>query len=232
MKKLLALSMMLLVGINLYAQDIIVKRDGTTIMAKVLTVGTTVVEYKKWTNQDGPTYSIEKSELLSINYANGEKDVFEAPATETTSAAEPTIPEPVPVVSTIVEEPQPKVNIYTQHPDYRPGKGIGKIISGAIIGGMIGIPMLAGGTVLAVNGEDAGAYVGGVGGALIAFGFGLMGNGIKDRKYVHRLREQYGLSLIHYDFKVGDYTLTPSIDMYTNHITKEKGFGAGLAFRF
>lgn len=76
MKKILALFVMLLASISLYAQDIIVKRDGSTISAKVLTVGTSVVEYKKWTNQDGPTYSIEKSELLSINYENGEKDTF------------------------------------------------------------------------------------------------------------------------------------------------------------
>ena len=67
MKKILSIFIMLFTGISLYSQDIIVKRDGTTINAKVLAIGTSVIEYKKWNNQDGPTYSIEKSEILAIN---------------------------------------------------------------------------------------------------------------------------------------------------------------------
>lgn len=58
------------------AQDVIVKRDGSTILAKILKVGTSEVDYKKWSNQDGPSYAIAKSDLLSINYENGEKDDF------------------------------------------------------------------------------------------------------------------------------------------------------------
>lgn len=76
MKKILAIFIILFTGISLYSQDIIVKRDGTTINAKVLAIGTSVIEYKKWNNQDGPTYSIEKSEILAINYKNGDKDTF------------------------------------------------------------------------------------------------------------------------------------------------------------
>lgn len=58
------------------AQDVIVKRDGSTILAKILKVGTSEVDYKKWSNQDGPSYAIAKSDILSINYENGEKDDF------------------------------------------------------------------------------------------------------------------------------------------------------------
>ena len=59
------------------AQDIIVKKDGTTILAKVLTVGDDCVEYKKHSNINGPTYKITIAKLLSINYENGEKETFE-----------------------------------------------------------------------------------------------------------------------------------------------------------
>ena len=68
------------------AQDIIVKRDGSTVMSKVMEIGPTEVKYKKWSNQDGPLYTISTSELLSINYANGEKETFEAAPAQTSSS--------------------------------------------------------------------------------------------------------------------------------------------------
>lgn len=67
-----------------FGQDLIVKKDGDVIQAKVLKVGTAEVEYKKWNNQDGPLYSIEVSNILSINYENGEKEKF-ANVSSTTS---------------------------------------------------------------------------------------------------------------------------------------------------
>lgn len=58
------------------AQDVIVKRDGSTIISKVLEVNTGDIKYKKFSNQGGPTYTIDKAEVMAINYENGEKDVF------------------------------------------------------------------------------------------------------------------------------------------------------------
>lgn len=58
------------------AQDVIVKKDGSTILSKVLEVNPSDIKYKKFSNQNGPTYTIDKSEVMSINYENGEKDVF------------------------------------------------------------------------------------------------------------------------------------------------------------
>ena len=63
------------------AQDVIVKKDQSTVMSKVLEITNTEIKYKKWNNQDGPTYSIDRSEVLSINYENGEVEKF----TETTN---------------------------------------------------------------------------------------------------------------------------------------------------
>ena len=59
------------------AQDMIVKKDGTVIQAKVMKVGTSEVDYKKWSNQDGPQYSIAVADILAINYQNGEKETFD-----------------------------------------------------------------------------------------------------------------------------------------------------------
>lgn len=60
------------------AQDVIVKKDGTTILSKVVEVGSSEIKYKKHSHQDGPTYSLSASEILSINYENGEKEIIEA----------------------------------------------------------------------------------------------------------------------------------------------------------
>lgn len=75
MKQLLVL-LLLLCAANVSAQDVIVKKDGSTILSKVLEVGQTEIKYKRFDNQDGPTYTIGKSELQAINYQNGAKDTF------------------------------------------------------------------------------------------------------------------------------------------------------------
>ena len=76
MKKKFFLLAGLLLSLDCFAEDVIVKKDGSTILAKVLVVGDDVVEYKKFSNQDGPTYKISTSNLLSINYQSGDKDTF------------------------------------------------------------------------------------------------------------------------------------------------------------
>jgi len=75
MKKILAL-FLLLTSLHVLAQDVIVKRDGSTILAKILEVNPDNVKYKKHKNLQGPTYTINISDLLSINYQNGDRDVF------------------------------------------------------------------------------------------------------------------------------------------------------------
>ena len=60
----------------LFSQDVLTKKTGDDIKAKVLEVTTTEVKYKKFDNLNGPIFSILKSELLLIRYENGSKDVF------------------------------------------------------------------------------------------------------------------------------------------------------------
>lgn len=75
--KLIAFAAMCMAGSYASAQDLIVKKDGSVIQAKVTKIGTSEVEYKKWSNQDGPQYSIAISDILAINYKNGEKETFD-----------------------------------------------------------------------------------------------------------------------------------------------------------
>lgn len=76
-KKLIALAALCIAGSYASAQDLIVKKDGSVIQAKVTKIGTSEVEYKKWSNQNGPQYSIAVADILAINYQNGEKETFE-----------------------------------------------------------------------------------------------------------------------------------------------------------
>jgi hypothetical protein len=65
------------------AQDIIVKKDGSTITSKVEEINNTDIKYKKWNNLDGPLYSISRSEVVVINYQNGEIEVIQSNTAET-----------------------------------------------------------------------------------------------------------------------------------------------------
>ena len=58
------------------SQDVISKKDDSTIQCKVTKVSSTEVEYKKWSNLDGPTYVISISDVLNIKYQNGDVDEF------------------------------------------------------------------------------------------------------------------------------------------------------------
>lgn len=59
------------------AEDMIVLRNGSIIKAIVSEIGVSEIRYKKITNPTGPIYSIDKSDVLSINFENGEVEKFD-----------------------------------------------------------------------------------------------------------------------------------------------------------
>lgn len=72
---------LLIFPIYALAEDIIVFNNGDIEKAKVIEIGQNEIKYKKISNLQGPTYSIDKSEILSITYENGEKETFNGYAT-------------------------------------------------------------------------------------------------------------------------------------------------------
>jgi len=60
-----------------YAQDILITNKGEEILVKAIEVSHDDIKYKKYSNLEGPIYTVLKSELFMIKYQNGEKDVFE-----------------------------------------------------------------------------------------------------------------------------------------------------------
>lgn len=72
-------SMILTFGLfmSAYAQDLITKKNGEDIKAKILEIGQSEIKYKKFENLSGPIYSISISDILIIRYENGTNEVFE-----------------------------------------------------------------------------------------------------------------------------------------------------------
>jgi|GEM_PF-3050298 len=74
-----------------FSQDLLILRDGTDISAKILEISSDEIKYKKASNPDGPTYTMDKEFVFMIKYANGDKDVFNAekanPSTEAKTEA-------------------------------------------------------------------------------------------------------------------------------------------------
>lgn len=72
---------MLIVTLMLYcitanSQDIIIKKNGDEIKAKVLEVSAIEVKYKRFESQQAATYVLEKSEIFMVKYEDGSKDIF------------------------------------------------------------------------------------------------------------------------------------------------------------
>ena len=60
----------------MFAQDIITLKDGTDIKAKVTAVNQSEISYQKFSNLNGPSYTLDISEILMITYENGDREVY------------------------------------------------------------------------------------------------------------------------------------------------------------
>ena len=101
MKKLIILCL-LLVAEYAFAEDLIVLRNGDIVKAVVSDITPTEIKYKKASNPNGPSYTVNKADVLSINYENGDKDVFDsAPVAE---------PQPAQSSGPVFVEPKPSAD--------------------------------------------------------------------------------------------------------------------------
>lgn len=81
MKKFLSLLFLFLVIFGASAQDVIVKKDGTTVLCKVIHVTPSEVVYLLWSDLKGPQYIMDGSLVANINYQNGRHDQLNEPTT-------------------------------------------------------------------------------------------------------------------------------------------------------
>lgn len=72
MKQLFIL-FLLLCSTSVFAQDVIVKKDGSTIVCRVVELTSTEIVYKRWSNLSGSNYVMNRTDASAINYQNGKK---------------------------------------------------------------------------------------------------------------------------------------------------------------
>jgi len=77
-KKIILSALSILSLSGAFAQDKIFQVNGNVIEARVKSVGVNNITYKAWNNQQGPDYTISKSEVDKIKYENGTEEKFSA----------------------------------------------------------------------------------------------------------------------------------------------------------
>lgn len=215
MKKLL-LCLMFLSATCAFAQDVIVKKDGSTILSKVIEIGTSEVKYKKFSNQSGPTYSILKSEIQTINYQNGEKEDFSKNTIVTQNES-----------TYVKEDPYMLRKKFEAEDLYKEARTLNIwswvcVVVGAG-GGITGLVLCEDETLQYVTLGAGIAVCCGLGG-------GLAGLASKKKREAKSLLSS--ATLLDYNLKIGDYTLSPSVNLLTDNQTHTPHIGVGLKFNF
>lgn len=74
--KQIFLSLLFISCLSVVSQDVITKNDGSDIETVIKEITIDGVKYVKYSNEDGPLYTISKSDIFRIKYSNGEVETF------------------------------------------------------------------------------------------------------------------------------------------------------------
>ena len=86
-----------LITLQSNAQDTIcLKSNSPAIIAKILEINSNNLKYKKYSNIEGPTYTIEKNEIEKVIYKNGEIEKYSFESIDPNSIERQTSPDLIP----------------------------------------------------------------------------------------------------------------------------------------
>ena len=203
-----------------FAQDVIIKKDGTTILSTVIKVGQSEVEYKKYNNQTGPTYTISINELSHINYANGTKDTFTSTYNNQSVVTTET--------ATQFSNDEGLLKLYNAHDrklkKAKRIKSLGCIVGGTLLaaGGALIISSVSDDTIVIIGSAVAGA------GLITWTTCTLVGNHIgKKSKYSVQSN-----TLCQQEYKIGKSSLAFGVDMLNDNTFKNQTLGLGVSYKF
>ena len=77
MKRFVLILVMGLIGYAASAQDIITKRDGQEIRARITAIGTDTISYTLYDEDNGIVYTMVKGDAVLIKYENGRNEVIQ-----------------------------------------------------------------------------------------------------------------------------------------------------------
>ena len=200
MKKLLTL-LLLFAAIGVHAQDVILKKDGSTIICKVLEIGVSEIKYKKVDNSEGPNYSILRTDVQAINYENGEKEIINNQLDD---------------LSVTMNN---DINLRDRYlHNARTWQTIGGIYFWANV--------LAGGTIALIHGEYNADFAYIMGGALLEGVIGMFIFNEIGRSFEKKANSLLTANqLFRKDFKLGNTNFTAGLDIIHNKATNDKNFG-------
>lgn len=229
MKKFFLL-MLFLCSMSVWAQDVIVKKDGSTVVCRVLEVTKTEVIYKKWSDLQGSNYIVNQKDLTAIHHENGTRTTFDAAPTVPAETAPPANAQPMTDAELLK-----MAGVQADTPQYemiRKAKRLKR--AGWISGGI----MLAAGALItgcfdSFDDEIYGLTVGPL----------LMGGGIitttaclvraKNLKKKASRLSVSSAPLYQQDFKLKNGTiLSPSLDILKDNTQRNTTFGVGLTYNF
>jgi len=76
MKPFFVITLLFLLVSGIFAQDLIILRDGNVIEAKIIEISPTEIRYRRFNHLDGPIIVIFRTDVLSIRYENGTVEIF------------------------------------------------------------------------------------------------------------------------------------------------------------
>lgn len=234
MKKLLVLFFVLCPMIAM-AQDVIVKKDGSTIVCRVEKVSDTEVTYKLWSDLKGSSYIMDKSLVSAINYENGKKETF----SETSSLYTPNNQNDG--VQALNDKALLKMDFEANNNGSWTYKRIKRLKTWGWIGG--GVLVATGIAVMAIGIDIQGPHsmdedvVGlplGIGVGCIVAGAGVTTLClVKAHKEKKKLDALQASSLYRYDIPFSNgSTLSVGADMLHDRIMNNRTVGLGLSYNF
>lgn len=91
MKAISVICLFVILSFSSWAQDAIVKRDGSKIDAKVVEITSTMIKYRNFDQPDGPIRNIAKNDVEEIIYSDGSWEKFEKQETATSTKVDETV---------------------------------------------------------------------------------------------------------------------------------------------
>lgn len=228
MKKILIL-LLLLSATVASAQDVIVKKDGGTIVCRVKEVNPTQVVYRKWSALEGPNYVINRTDISCINYENGDKEEFKddvVPASPVTTKRE---------MGQLSDQQLLQMAEGKAKPDYE--KLIKRAKTQKLVGWIGGGILMLGGAISSFctfsdGDSDAGFICAGIigVGAIWTTGFLLAANHTKKKANAWQVQSA---PLFQQEFRLGGgKSLATGIDILKDRQFRHSTVGFGLRYNF
>lgn len=222
----------LLCAVSVSAQDVIVKKDGSTIVCRVVELTDSEITYKKWNDQNGSNYVMNRADASAINYQDGKK----VNLSESTNLYQPHNQ------NDGVQKYNDKALLQFDYDASNPYKKVKKLKT---IGWIGGATLVVGGGILMIlgNSQSSSHKPGGIsyetgliaGGATIGVGvaftttFLLLAN--KEKKKIDSMISYNPIFQHEFQLNNGS-TLTAGIDLINNHFVGERNLGLGLRYNF